>query len=387
MIQISFLFIYLILIAVWIVYRIIVHKKVKRISVFRELFINIFFVYFLVVVSYTIFKMGWIEINFDDYGYANLVPLKETIKMFKGNGSGVRRGLYNVVGNILLFVPFGFLIPLLFDRYNNILKVTFYGLIASLAIEVIQYFTAMNITDIDDVIFNTFGAVVGIICYKIFSLIVKTVKLNLIIDKIKDYRKTNILLLIIKPFSAMVLCCGIFIVYSIYASTYSNKLSNEQFVVEAFARYENQKEFVAAKDFDRYKLFLRDNDKYWELATFEKGFMNRYAPGRRNFQASLNSSKFGYKVETLDKLNEKSIGVIVFGRNDAAKSIIITFKGKEYKEDLNASEYFIVAHPEFKELTLRSDIYNIYNNKPSKDLQIRFLDEKGAEYTGMGLIK
>jgi glycopeptide antibiotics resistance protein len=386
-IQISVIFIYLILIVIWTVYRIIAHKKVQEITLLREITINIFFVYFLAVVSYTICKWGAIEIAFDNGRYANLVPLKETIKMFVNKHGNTGRAVYNVSGNILLFVPFGFFIPLLFDRYNSIIKVAFYGFVASIIIEIIQYFTVMNITDIDDVIFNTLGAAAGVICYKIFSVIVKAVRLTSIIDKIKDRNKTNIFVLAVKPLSAMAICCGIFISLFIYNNTYCGKLSNEQFAKEVFASFGNQSEPVFVKDFDVYKLFLKDYDKYLELSTFQRGFMNRYLPTRNIYQINLQNIKFGCKVETLYKERGKSVGLVVFGRNNTAKSIVITFRGEEYKEDLKANDFFVVSFPKFKEVNESSDIYNIYSNKPSRDLQIKFLNENGDEDTGMRMLK
>lgn len=73
--------------------------------------------------------------------------------------------LINIVGNILLFVPLGFCIPLLWDIPYN--KVILIGFCYTLFIEVTQMFMP-RITDIDDLILNSIGVAIGILIHSIF---------------------------------------------------------------------------------------------------------------------------------------------------------------------------------------------------------------------------
>ncbi|WP_329602867.1 VanZ family protein [Terrilactibacillus tamarindi] len=66
----------------------------------------------------------------------------------------------NDLGNILLFVPFGFLLTMRFPHLK-LSKVVLFGCLLSITIECIQLFMANRCTDIDDIILNTFGALVG----------------------------------------------------------------------------------------------------------------------------------------------------------------------------------------------------------------------------------
>lgn len=68
--------------------------------------------------------------------------------------------------NIYMFVPWGFLLPLLFRGKNYFAKTALSGLAFSLAIEVSQLFT-MRAADIDDLICNTLGAIIGFAIYKL----------------------------------------------------------------------------------------------------------------------------------------------------------------------------------------------------------------------------
>ena len=62
--------------------------------------------------------------------------------------------------NILLFIPFGFLLPLLWKRFEKIIPTIIFGALFSLSIEAIQIFCP-RITDIDDLLMNTAGTIIG----------------------------------------------------------------------------------------------------------------------------------------------------------------------------------------------------------------------------------
>ena len=70
----------------------------------------------------------------------------------------------NVVLNIAMFVPFGFLLPLLdrkFHRWNVTIPL---GFLASMGIEILQFVFARGIFDVDDLFCNTLGGVIGFFC-------------------------------------------------------------------------------------------------------------------------------------------------------------------------------------------------------------------------------
>ena len=73
------------------------------------------------------------------------------------------RNIINIVGNIVLFIPIGILIPILWkikDRY-----VILIGFLISLSIEITQLFLD-RVTDVDDLILNTLGVIIGVLVYK-----------------------------------------------------------------------------------------------------------------------------------------------------------------------------------------------------------------------------
>ena len=75
----------------------------------------------------------------------------------------------NIVGmalNVVMFAPLGFLLPAYFERYRQWNHTLFAGIVTSLTVELIQLFT-FRATDVDDLLMNTLGAVVGFLLAKL----------------------------------------------------------------------------------------------------------------------------------------------------------------------------------------------------------------------------
>jgi glycopeptide antibiotics resistance protein len=75
--------------------------------------------------------------------------------------------LLNIIGNSTMFIPTGIMTPLLYKHLNSFRKVTFTGFAISLAIEIIQLPFAVRCSDVDDLILNTAGCIIG---YGIYAL-------------------------------------------------------------------------------------------------------------------------------------------------------------------------------------------------------------------------
>lgn len=84
-----------------------------------------------------------------------------TISEFLTSGYNFRIIITNLVGNIVAFMPMGFLLPIAFSRLDKFHKVLVISLFATLMIEVSQYISGVGASDIDDVILNLLGAVIG----------------------------------------------------------------------------------------------------------------------------------------------------------------------------------------------------------------------------------
>jgi len=77
-------------------------------------------------------------------------------------------GVENLFGNILAFVPYGFGLPLCWESLGKWWKVFFWSLVLVLGIELFQLFSAFGAFDVDDILLNVLGAMMGYLVYRIF---------------------------------------------------------------------------------------------------------------------------------------------------------------------------------------------------------------------------
>lgn len=95
----------------------------------------------------------------EGYRSVNLIPFDQLL-----NQEGARD--LNLYGNILLFIPFGVYLQI-FLKDKRVWKGVLAGALTSVILEVLQFIFHLGATDIDDVILNTTGALIGILGYRI----------------------------------------------------------------------------------------------------------------------------------------------------------------------------------------------------------------------------
>lgn len=143
---------YIFVFPVILLYFIYLNKQGKKESLQRILIVFIFCYYII-----GIFTMTGIN-SFDEFSpRLVLIPFIDMI-----------RGPVDTILNIILFIPLGFFIPLLYKKFNDVKKIGVVGFILSLLIEFVQMF-GMGATDINDLITNTIGACIGYFIYKIIK--------------------------------------------------------------------------------------------------------------------------------------------------------------------------------------------------------------------------
>ena len=102
---------------------------------------------------------------------ANLVPGR-TIWMYMRYFFRIN-GFQNLIGNIVLFMPFGFLLPTTFLRKNDVIHsrrteiwfVLLHGFWLSLGIELFQLITCFGEFDVDDIMLNCVGVLTGYLVF------------------------------------------------------------------------------------------------------------------------------------------------------------------------------------------------------------------------------
>lgn len=98
----------------------------------------------------------------------NLEPL-HTVKLYfdLDNGVSFKGRLINLSGNIIVFIPFGILIPLVQARFRRVFTLTLWAVPSILLLETLQMLLRVGSFDVDDLLLNLIGVWTGlIILYK-----------------------------------------------------------------------------------------------------------------------------------------------------------------------------------------------------------------------------
>lgn len=143
-----------------------------------------FICYMILLVYFLFFSEGYGRTErYETYKYN--FELFHEIKRYWNNQEQIGSILFliNLVGNVVVFVPFGFLVPVVYREQRKDVKyrghyfrafvfVFLLGILFSFCIETIQLVTRVGCFDIDDLFLNTLGVVIGYIIYYISKKII-----------------------------------------------------------------------------------------------------------------------------------------------------------------------------------------------------------------------
>lgn len=128
-------------------------KNNEHFSLYKELLMLSMIIYvlmlFQVVTSQDV--VNWSSNNF--------IPFKEMLRYRFGS----RLFIKNVLGNLILFLPYGFFASYTLEPEKGKL-IVFLTLLASLTIECVQMMIG-RVFDVDDILLNTLGGYIGYLCY------------------------------------------------------------------------------------------------------------------------------------------------------------------------------------------------------------------------------
>lgn len=144
----------------------------------------LFAVYIYVLIKIILFKFGTINISFlghqlqknlrnpgnmiERLRSGNLIPFNEISRSIHGLST---HDLINVIGNIALFIPLGiFLILMSSHKQISFIRVLIVSLALSLSLECAQVIFLIGSFDVDDLILNVTGAMLGFVILKVFML-------------------------------------------------------------------------------------------------------------------------------------------------------------------------------------------------------------------------
>ena len=177
MIEISLFQAELLFALIWLVFRIVIWVKQRRIDWKREAILLLMYVNLAVIIRFVFFPMSRVNgrvqpLRFDA---SEILPFKLNPIPFVHllEYDSKKEMLLNVMGNTAMFIPIGVILPIIYKKLNTFWKVIGVGALISLCIEIIQLPFFERTSDVDDLLLNTLGVAIGCLIYK---LVLKPIK-------------------------------------------------------------------------------------------------------------------------------------------------------------------------------------------------------------------
>ena len=176
MIKISYALLVVLISFLWLLSRFLVWRKQGFIHWKRELALLFVYVCIVVVARFTFFPFSKVNgqiqpLVFDPAQVfpprVNLLPI-----VYLLDYPEQREALLNLIGNTAMFVPLGIVWPIVYSRLNTPLKAIGAGFGFSLFIEILQLPFYDRVSDIDDLILNTTGFIIGYVLYRLVKAMV-----------------------------------------------------------------------------------------------------------------------------------------------------------------------------------------------------------------------
>ena len=147
----------------------------KKILPFALLFIYVvILIKVMVLKDVPLIRVGYLMLNFGGTrdGSPNFIPFKTIWPYLTGFKGWLIAGI-NLIGNIILLVPFGFLLPFVIRNINWKHSII-WAIGSGTIIEVMQVVMHVGIFDIDDIILNAFGSMIGFWFFLLFSILMQS---------------------------------------------------------------------------------------------------------------------------------------------------------------------------------------------------------------------
>ena len=133
-------------------------KSDKKIYIHKELLTYLFGIYIMCLFTVVTYQ------DVESYGN-NFTPFKEMFRYTLGSNLFIK----NVIGNMVMFMPYLFF-TVYFLKINKVSVVLLLSMLVSTSIEIIQGYIG-RVFDIDDIILNVIGSIIGFLIYKLFNKI------------------------------------------------------------------------------------------------------------------------------------------------------------------------------------------------------------------------
>lgn len=180
MFQISYQALLIAITVAWCLARLAVALKQKRASLKRELQLILVYICIVVVARFTFFPFSKVNGQIQPlvFNLANAFPFRiNWVPMVNlTDYPTMREILINVIGNTAMFIPLGIVWPCVYKELNTPVKAIAAGAGFSLLIEILQLPFYDRVSDVDDLILNSLGFILGYLIYLLARAIKRAIK-------------------------------------------------------------------------------------------------------------------------------------------------------------------------------------------------------------------
>lgn len=211
-----------------IVYQKMLHGT-KKLGKWKTLWIFAMVIYGVVILGATFMSRGGY------YSGMEIVPPFASYReaWYQGKISNVR----NIAVNILLFVPFGVLLPLGIKKARVFWKTYLVGLLVTIGIESLQFVTGRGIFEFDDILNNLLGVMIGYGIYEFVSWLLR-----------KEEKRTTVIRMLLCQIPLILYAVVVTVLFLIYQCQelgtldihYVTKIPNNQFEIVSDRIYSEQ---------------------------------------------------------------------------------------------------------------------------------------------------
>ncbi len=128
------------------------------------------FAAYLALLCYFLFFAESMGRSFTERTYHyNLRPFKEIKRFWEHREAlGFWSVTLNLAGNVVAFIPFGMFLPWLYGQCRRFSITVFFSFELSLFVEITQLVLKVGSFDVDDILLNTLGGILGFLGYRIY---------------------------------------------------------------------------------------------------------------------------------------------------------------------------------------------------------------------------
>lgn len=135
-------------------------------NTYSRMLVTLTFVCYALVLCFNLFLNGPYRVIGRSRSF-NLAPFETINVMISNYGFIPDVVIVNLVGNVMAFAPLGLFMPIIFRKIAGIRKILLIGAGASFSAELIQFTFKLGAFDVDDIILNTVGVILGYVTYRV----------------------------------------------------------------------------------------------------------------------------------------------------------------------------------------------------------------------------